>query len=160
MSEKNRPALEVYSHCGSDEGLLEWLRERAEAGLDRILAHPGTEEAILPALESVEVTLVSDEAIAEVHGEFLDDPTPTDVITFHHGEILISEETARREGPAHGKSAAEETLLYLVHGLLHLNGHVDASEPERSEMHRAQEEILFQILRSGAIRVRNIDQTS
>jgi len=76
----------------------------------------------------------------------MDDPTPTDVITFHHGEILISLDTARREAPAHGHTVAEETLLYLIHGLLHLSGHTDLHEPDRSAMHREQEDILRQIL--------------
>ena len=33
-------------------------------------------------------------------------------------------------------------LLYIIHGLLHLNGHTDLSEPERSQMHAEQERIL------------------
>ena len=89
--------------------------------------------------------MIYDAVIAGVHGEFMDDPTPTDVITFHHGEILVSLDTARREGPTHGNSAAEETLLYIIHGLLHLNGHTDLREPDRTAMHREQETILDRV---------------
>jgi probable rRNA maturation factor len=102
---------------------------------------------VLADCGEIEVSLVSDEAIARVHGEFMDDPTPTDVITFHHGEILVSVETARREGPGHGNTAEEETLLYIIHGLLHLNGYTDLREPDRSVMHRLQERILASVLK-------------
>ena len=68
----------------------------------------GSEEPVLPQLSSVEVSLIGDEEIARVHSEFLEDPTPTDVITFHHGEILISVDTAEREGPLHENSLEEE----------------------------------------------------
>ena len=67
------------------------------------LASRGPGDAPLGELGEIEVSLVSDEDIARVHGEFMDDPTPTDVITFQHGEILVSLDTARREavgGPA------------------------------------------------------------
>lgn len=150
-SERRLPAIEIYTHCGSEARLLEWLQAGVNSRIGDILAAPGTEEPVLPGLETVEVSVVSDETIAEVHGEFLEDPTPTDVITFHHGEILVSEDTARREGPSHGKTFPEELLLYVIHGLLHLNGHVDGSEPERTEMHRRQEEILFHILESDGM---------
>ena len=54
----------------------------------------------------------------------------------------MSLDTARREGPGHGNSPEDETLLYIIHGLLHLNGHTDLREPDRTVMHLAQEAIL------------------
>jgi probable rRNA maturation factor len=137
----------LYFHvdCSDlDPGRLE---ERANLALPACLAEPGGEESVLADCGEIEVSLVSDEAIARVHGEFMDDPTPTDVITFHHGEILVSVETARREGPGHGNTAEEETLLYIIHGLLHLNGYTDLREPDRSVMHRLQERILASVLK-------------
>lgn len=144
------PLLEVYSQTGTSEERIHWLTEKGTEALPHILEVPGSEAPVLPGLEMVEATLISDETIAEIHGEFLDDPTPTDVITFHHGEILISEETARREASGYGKTTDEEVLLYLIHGLLHLHGHTDGQEPERSVMHRLQEDILSQVLAGGA----------
>lgn len=140
------PIVEIYDHtdgCGVD---LAWLAEMASRALPECLRVPGTEAPLLPGLELVEVSLISDKEIAKVHGEFMDDPTATDVMTFHHGEILISADTAKREGPRHGHTAAAETLLYLIHGLLHLNGHIDSAEPERGRMHDCQEKILKQLL--------------
>lgn len=144
------PQLELYSQVESDEAQLEWLLQHLTKSLPLVLENPGTGEPVLPVLETVEITLISDETIAEVHEEFLDDPTPTDVITFHHGEILVSRETAEREATEYGKTADEETLLYGIHGLLHLNGHTDLEEPERGSMHRIQEDILSRILSEGA----------
>ena len=140
------PRIEIFPHIECGEISLDQLTAQALAALPKCLASRGGEEPVLATLEEVEVSLVSDEVIAGVHGEFMDDLTPTDVITFHHGEILISVDTARREAPVHGHTVAEETLLYLIHGLLHLNGHTDLNEPDRSAMHRAQEGILRQVL--------------
>lgn len=144
------PELEIYDHADCDDVSLPWLSGKAGLALPLCLDSPGTEEPVLGSLDTVEVSLVDDATIGRVHGEFLDDPDPTDVITFHHGEILVSADTARREGPGHGKSTGEEVLLYLIHGLLHLNGHVDHSEPERSDMHRVQENILSLVLKKDS----------
>lgn len=99
--------------------------------------------AILPELEA---TVISDEEIALVHAEFMDDPTPTDVITFHHGEILVSADTAALRGPEHGNSLDEELLLYLIHGLLHLAGWEDYDPMERQAMHEVQNRIHSAVL--------------
>ena len=122
------------------------LRELAQKALEASLFHPGPHETPLQALEEVDIVLVSDEPIARIHGEFMDDPTPTDVITFHHGEILVSTDTATTVSTEFGHSAGRETLLYIIHGFLHLNGHHDAETTEHAEMHRIQDEILETIL--------------
>lgn len=145
MSEAALPRVEIYSHTDDGDIPLDRLARAANAALPWCLERPGGEEAVLGGLSEVEVSLVDDATIAGVHGEFMDDPTPTDVITFHHGEILVSLDTARREGPAHGNSATEETLLYIIHGLLHLNGHNDLRDPDRTAMHCEQEAVLDRV---------------
>lgn len=102
-------------------------------------------DAPLLTLAEVDFVLVSDRTIARIHGEFMDDPTPTDVITFHHGEILISLDTAQRQAAEHRETYPREVARYIVHGLLHLAGWNDVDDAERKEMHRHQEEILMQI---------------
>ena len=141
-----RTEIEIFEHCECSDLNSAGLSDLIVKALPLCLDHPGTEQPVLPELASVEISIVSDEAIANVHADFMDDPTPTDVITFHHGEILVSADTARRTAPEHGLQPSEETLLYMIHGLLHLNGHVDQSESERGEMHRIQEDILKQVL--------------
>jgi probable rRNA maturation factor len=147
MSAADYPRIEIFLHTDVPDGWKEVLEAQIQVALPFCLASFGTEPPLLADLEEVEISLVSDETIAEVHGEFMEDPTPTDVITFHHGEILVSVDTARREAPEHGNSVAEEILLYMIHGLLHLNGHTDLKEPDRTVMHRDQETILRAVLK-------------
>ncbi len=99
-------------------------------------------------LEIVEVAFVDDAEIARVHGEFLGDPTPTDVISFDHGEILISVDTAERQAAAEGEILDRELALYLIHGILHLAGFDDREERERQRMKDEQERILGLALES------------
>ena len=140
------PRIEIFPHADCTGVLLDRLSEQALQALPWCVASCGREASLLGGLDEVEISLVTDEVIAWVHGEFMDDPTPTDVITFHHGEILVSVDTARRQAPFHGNSVAEETLLYIIHGLLHLNGHTDLEEPDRTVMHLEQETVLRRVL--------------
>jgi probable rRNA maturation factor len=70
---------------------------------------------------------------------------PTDVITFHHGEIVIGAEVAERQAAEYDEPLAREILRYIVHGLLHLAGHEDAEPDERAKMEAAQEAIVAQL---------------
>jgi probable rRNA maturation factor len=103
--------------------------------------------SVLRRLPEISFVLVSDARIAALHDEFMHDPTPTDVITFHHGEIVISAETARREARRHGLPLPAEMARYAVHGLLHLAGWSDADAGTASEMRVMQEKILRRALR-------------
>ncbi len=142
MIPDSKPELSIFEHgdcCGVSPSSL--LR-RGRVALPLCLAQPGAGAGGLADLPSVEINLVDDETIARVHGEFMGDPTPTDVITFHHGEIFVSLETAEREAAGFGHSTEREALLYLIHGLLHLNGHGDGTIVERETMTGIQERIL------------------
>ena len=137
-----RPRIEVYSHVeGFSAEMCQWLQERAEFVFEDCLASPGEARCDLPGLTEIEISVVSDQTIAGVHDEFFDDPSPTDVITFPHGELLISWDTARDEACSRGHSVLDELLLYLIHGLLHLNGHVDDRPESRAAMETVQESI-------------------
>ena len=137
------PEIEIYDHAELPEIPVASLERWAHDALPSCLEAAGeVEPPLLASLETIEVSLVDDATIAAVHGEFMDDPTPTDVITFHHGEILVSAETAARGALEHRHPPEREALLYVIHGLLHLNGHDDLSEPARGMMHAAQERIL------------------
>jgi len=95
------------------------------------------------------VWLISDRRMALLHRKFLGQPGPTDVLTFQHGEIFISVDTAQRHARAFGNSFVRELKLYIVHGLLHLHGFDDQTSGEARKMKAAQERIL-QIC-SGAV---------
>lgn len=102
--------------------------------------------SVLDRLPEISFVLVSDARIAALHGEFMGDPAPTDVITFHHGEIVISAETARREARQRGLPLSAEVARYAVHGLLHLAGWSDSGAGAAS-MRAVQEKILRRALR-------------
>lgn len=119
--------------------------EAASLALARA-AHP---ESPLSFLATIEVALVDDETSDRVHREFMDIEGETDVITFHHGEIVIGAEVAARQAAEYGEPLAREILRYFVHGLLHLAGHEDAEDDERAAMEAAQEEIVAGLWANG-----------
>jgi probable rRNA maturation factor len=95
---------------------------------------------VMPA--EINVVFVSDRRIASIHRRFMQIGTPTDVITFQHGEIVISVETAYRHADRLGQEVSKELCLYLLHGLLHLAGYDDAAVESRREMSRVQRRLL------------------
>jgi probable rRNA maturation factor len=96
----------------------------------------------LRELCEVFVWLISDRRMALLHRKFLGRSGPTDVLTFQHGEIFISVDTARRHARAFGNSLLRELQLYIVHGLLHLHGFDDQTPSRANKMKAAQERIL------------------
>lgn len=128
---------------------IEHWHELASQALPLVVAQTKSSEAPLQHLEAVEISLVSDESIAKVHGEFMAEPTPTDVITFQHGEILISLDTAMRQAAENSEPYEREVTRYIVHGLLHLAGWDDREEAERAAMHGVQEQILNVLSAAG-----------
>ncbi|WP_411847494.1 rRNA maturation RNase YbeY [Roseibacillus persicicus] len=136
-----RPTVELFVHCqgGLSGEDLEWLEHQVEPALLEVLAsYPGSE---LEQLDELELSLVDDATLAGIHGDFLDDPTVTDVITFPHGEILVSVEMAARRAEEFGKGERGETFLYLIHGMLHLAGLDDRTEEDAAVMAKEQERI-------------------
>lgn len=92
------------------------------------------------------IAFVSDAEIAQVHADFMGDPTPTDVITFpadalmeSAGEIIVSVDHARSRAAELGEPFSRELSLYLVHGWLHLAGYDDRNETDRTAMRKAEQ---------------------
>jgi probable rRNA maturation factor len=96
----------------------------------------------LRTLREVFVWLISDRRMAGLHRKFLGQAGPTDVLTFQHGEIFISVETARRHARTFRTPLMHELKLYIVHGLLHLHGFDDQTPIEARRMNTAQEKVL------------------
>jgi probable rRNA maturation factor len=101
-----------------------------------------TKETELTRLRQVFAWLISDRRMASLHRKFLHQTGPTDVLTFQHGEIFISVETARRHARMFGKSLVRELQLYIVHGLLHLHGFDDQTQFGARRMEKMQGKIL------------------
>lgn len=123
-----------------------WLRRLAPEACARCLRVPARAGAPLASLGEVEVTFVSDAAIARVHRDFMNIPGATDVITFDHGEIVISTETARENAALYGRTLDQELALYIVHGFLHLSGYEDKEPEDFARMRELQERILAECL--------------
>ena len=109
------------------------------------LKHARVADSPLALLATLEIAIVDDATSAQVHLDFMDIDGPTDVITFHHGEIVIGAEIAQRQAAEFGEPVPREILRYIVHGLLHLAGHEDAEPGAHAEMEAAQEEIVAQL---------------
>ena len=121
------------------------IRRILLAALPLCVNKPRKKGLVLPP--EVEITLLGEAAIAKVHGEFLEDPTPTDVITFEHGEILIGVPIAAANAKKFRHPVDHEVALCAILGLLHLLGYDDLTEKERVIMHARQEKILKEALR-------------
>jgi probable rRNA maturation factor len=132
------------------------LETFAAAAVQRCLRLQKQKRTDLRKLREVFIWLISDRRMALLHRQFLGQDGPTDVLTFQHGEIFISVETARRHARVFGEedarrgrrvhggrnSLARELKLYIVHGLLHLHGFGDRTPTEARKMKTAQEKIL------------------
>jgi probable rRNA maturation factor len=110
------------------------------------------------------IVFLTDPALARIHGDFMNDPTATDVITFEGdrstgqaGEICVSADTAARyvgfgaSGPTSTtlqRKFSAELTLYVVHGWLHLAGYDDL-QPVKKRRMRAAEKRAMTLLRTN-----------
>jgi probable rRNA maturation factor len=95
--------------------------------------------------ERILVILVSDRKISAIHQQFMGIAGATDVITFQHGEIVVSVETAARQAIEFETDLLHELQLYIAHGLLHLAGYDDHSEDGFREMSKVQNELVAKV---------------
>lgn len=99
--------------------------------------------------QELEITFVDDAQIAQIHGEYMDDPTPTDVITFPLGEeyaqLIISVDTCKRQALEFGNTFDKELILYMVHGILHLAGYDDRTKKQITQMRKMESELLVKL---------------
>ena len=98
--------------------------------------------------DEVSIFFVEKEEICRLHGEFFDDSSPTDCISFPIdspndpsngytvlGEVFVCPEVAIEYAKnAQNHSPKTEVSLYIIHGLLHLLGFDDQKEEERMIM--------------------------
>jgi probable rRNA maturation factor len=112
--------------------------------------HPQTDLAVL---------LVDEDAMAALHVRFMDEPGPTDVLSFPMdelrpgkagdetppgllGDIVLCPQVARTQGDAAGHGLLPELDLLTVHGLLHLLGYDHAEDADKAEMFGLQKRLL------------------
>ena len=147
------------------------LDRRAIAAAIGVLdAHAGKFLGGCPPGE-LSLVFLTDPALAKIHGDFIGDPTATDVITFvgdptalRAGEIGVSADTAARyvglslDGrprPAGTRALHEsfsaELTLYVVHGWLHLAGYDDLQPARKRRMRAAEKRAMALLQKARAV---------
>ena len=114
----------------------------ARKAAELCLRLPRRKKSDLAHLREISVLIVSDQKIASLHRQFMNESGPTDVITFQHGEIFVGAESARRNARRFGNAFERELRLYVVHGLLHLHGFDDRNAASARRMQVVQRKIL------------------
>lgn len=121
----------------------------ANSLIRRVVKHVLTEEKVI--CDEVNIYFVDIPFISKLHAEFFNDPSPTDCISFPIddceekngqkrllGEVFVCPATAIAYAKKTGKDPFTETILYIVHGLLHLIGYDDLEPKAKARMRRAE----------------------
>lgn len=112
-------------------------------------------------VDEVSIHFVNVKEISKLHADFFDDPSPTDCISlpldspfddtgsWHVlGEVFVCPAIAKSYAKEHDLDAYQETLLYVVHGLLHLYGYDDLEPKARRKMRAKEKELMSLILKN------------
>ncbi|MBN8247725.1 MAG: rRNA maturation RNase YbeY, partial [Verrucomicrobia bacterium] len=96
------------------------------------------------------IHFISARRSALLNGRHLNHEGPTDILTFDlgsterhlRGELYICVAEAVRQAPLFGAPWREELLRYVLHGLLHLQGHDDQDPVRRRAMKRVENRLV------------------
>jgi probable rRNA maturation factor len=151
-------SIEVNNESGADVDEAE-IVALARHVLANMRVHPQAE---------LSVVLVDETAMEQLHVQWMDEPGPTDVLSFPMdelrpgtdgedsppgllGDVVLCPQVAAKQARTAGHSTAEELLLLTTHGILHLLGYDHAEPDEEREMFGLQRKLLLTFLatRSG-----------
>ncbi|WP_350346814.1 rRNA maturation RNase YbeY [Agromyces sp. G08B096] len=135
------------SNVDVDEAALQRL---AVYALDAMHVHRDAELAIL---------LVDEGAMEQLHVQWMDEPGPTDVLSFPMdelrpgtedqpapagllGDVVLCPQVAESQAKQAGHTLLDELQLLTAHGILHLLGFDHAEPDEEKEMFSIQRDIL------------------
>ena len=103
------------------------------------------------------IAFMDSSAHCELHGKYLQDYRPTDVITFPAdmenglaGEICVSVDQAKEEAKTRNLSFEYELGLYLIHGWLHLVGFDDLDTVDREIMRMEEQRVIDHVRKLNA----------
>ncbi len=132
--------------------------EAKESELERMFAILDAFGGFDPPVGELSVAFVSKLEISRIHGQFMQDDSPTDVITFPGdideglaGEICVCPEVAHEYARRNGEEFSRELTLYLVHGYLHLCGFNDIEDADKAEMRDAERVAMETLVAKNAI---------
>ncbi|WP_308796430.1 rRNA maturation RNase YbeY [Agromyces silvae] len=142
-------SIEITNESGVDvdEAALQRL---AVYALDAMHVHRDAELAIL---------LVDEGAMEQLHVQWMDEPGPTDVLSFPMdelrpgtedrqtpagllGDVVLCPQVAESQAKEAGHSLLDELQMLTAHGMLHLLGFDHAEPQEEKEMFGIQRDIL------------------
>lgn len=129
-----------------------------EESLQAVTIHAMASMKVHPDAD-VAIVLVDENAMADLHLQWMDEPGPTDVLSFPMdelrpglegddaaegilGDIVLCPAVAQKQADAAGHSLMDELHLLTVHGMLHLLGFDHAEPEEEKEMFALQGDIL------------------
>lgn len=113
------------------------------------------------------ILFVDEAAMSELHVKWMDEPGPTDVLSFPMdelrpgtadaptpagllGDIVVCPTVAAQQAKKAGHSSEEEMLLLTTHGILHLLGYDHAEPEDEREMFALQRNLLLTFLAQRA----------
>jgi probable rRNA maturation factor len=122
--------------------------------LEQLRVHPRAELCVL---------LVDEQAMEKLHLQWMDEPGPTDVLSFPMdelrpgtedddppegllGDVVLCPQVADRQAQDAGHTRDEELLLLTVHGILHLLGYDHAEPQQEQQMFELQRNLLLTFL--------------
>jgi len=95
------------------------------------------------------IVLVDDATIAKLNAQYHATHGPTDVLSFDYGEgqgeLIISVECAIHQARRFRTTPARELVLYVVHGILHLQGYDDQAPNDRRRMRAAERRLMSRL---------------
>ncbi|MDQ1616610.1 MAG: putative rRNA maturation factor [Actinomycetota bacterium] len=142
-------SVDVNNESGEDVDERR-LGELSRFVLDRLRVHP---------LAELSVLLVDVGAMESLHLKWMDEPGPTDVLSFPMdelrpgtddrepdpgllGDVVLCPVVARSQAEAAGHSTDDELQLLCAHGILHLLGYDHAEPDDEREMFGLQRDLL------------------
>ena len=143
-------SVEINNESGIEVDESRMLRLAAFV-LESLHVHPDTELGIM---------LVDEAAIERLHVQWMDEPGPTDVLSFPMdelrpgridaqtpagllGDVVICPQVAEVQAEAAGHDLQQEVSVLLTHGMLHLLGFDHATPDEEAEMFGLQRDLIL-----------------
>jgi probable rRNA maturation factor len=143
---------------------IEITNESGVTGVDetkllRLMEYNLAELHVSPEAD-VAIILVDEGAMEALHVQWMDEPGPTDVLSFPMdelrpgtediptppgllGDIVLCPQVAETQAREAGHTTEDELLLLTTHGLLHLLGFDHAEPEEEREMFALQRDLLI-----------------
>jgi probable rRNA maturation factor len=130
-----------------------------ETVLLRLMEYDLAELHVSPDAD-VAIVLVDEGAMEALHVQWMDEPGPTDVLSFPMdelrpgtedqptpagllGDIVLCPQVAETQAKDAGHSTLDELVMLTTHGLLHLLGFDHAEPDEEKEMFGLQRELII-----------------